>query len=164
MDACCSLTTTSFIIKPILLRTNHWNVPNFWTTCIEMNRTRKEKQNKTMTIIRAQFPGKVQGIFHADSVMALNSHPVSNYHWVFDDVTRHGAVDREMKTPHDEHKTNSDSSAVCCDFAWMPTAPWQNWMTAQRQASGAQGSLKTQRFNIFFLLFYSNIHGTCQCL
>lgn len=107
-----------------------------------------------MTINRAQFPGKVQGIFHADSVMALNSHPISNYHWVFDDVTRQSVADREMKTPHDEHKTNSDSSAVCCDFAWMPTAPWQNWMTAQRRASGAQGSLKTQRFHFFFYFLF----------
>ena len=114
-----------------------------------------KKQNKTMTINRAQFPGKVQGIFHADSVMALNSHPVSDYHWVFLTTWR-DSVWRTEKWKHHtkKHKTNSDSSAVCCDFAWMPTAPWQNWMTAQRRASGGQGSLKTQWFHFFFLVFF----------
>lgn len=49
-----------------------------------------------MKVHRAQFPGKVQGIFHVDSIMALNSFPTTGG---FDETKCGGQ--RAFKTQHE---------------------------------------------------------------
>lgn len=109
--------------QAILARTNHWNVLNTWTTCIEIKRTKtnNNKKTTTMKVHRAQFPGKVQGIFHVDSIMALNSLPTT------------GGVWRDKMWRTESFKTWNVRQTViqvlCAEFAWMPTAPWQTeWL------------------------------------
>lgn len=148
-------TTTSFITntsddKPLKCIEHmdhlHWKWPG--------------QKQRTMKIHRAQFPGKVQGIFLVDSIMVLNSLPISDYRWVRH-VTR-----QEWRTEKWKHntkrKTNSDSSAVC-GVSLPECLQLLGKLNDCTAPSGAQGSPSQPNDSTFFFSLL-NSHGTCQCL
>lgn len=102
-----------------------------------------------------KFQAMCREIFPVDSILAMCSLPISDYHWVWH-VTTEMKQTGEKKNPQNKwkhnmtHKTNSDSSAVCCVFAWMPTAPWQTeWLHSGEWCTGLPYNQRTPLFFFF---------------
>lgn len=139
------------------MKTNRWNVLNIWTTCIEKTRTTTTK--RTTKIHRAQFPGKVQGIFFVDSIMVLNSLPVSNYCWVMRREWRHWI----------EKQGNIRQTVIqvlCAVFLpeCLQLLGKLNDCTVVSSAQGSPHKPNDSTFLFwFFCIFFLNPHDTCQC-
>lgn len=130
----------------ILVRTNHWNVLNIMDH-LHWNDQDKRKNPQTMKIHRAQFPGKVQGILHVDSIMALNSLPITTG---FD---RWRDKCGGQKNEHTTRNIRQTVIQVLCAAVLPECLQLLGKLNDCTAASGAQGSLKTQWFHFFFSFF-----------
>lgn len=129
----CVLAATSLITntgQDKLLKCTEYVDHRFWNDQNKAN-INTHKKKTTMTIYRAQFPGKVQTIFHIDSIMALNSLPAGNHQRVCDETS---VADRNTWNVR-----HSDPSAVRCVCLNIYSS-LANWMTCTA-ARGAQGVL-----------------------
>lgn len=149
---CCKASNRGMDVWINILRNRYQQTfEMYWTygpPAMKWLGQKKIKKIETMQIHRAQFPGKVRGIFHVDSIMALNSLPIGDYHGVW----RGGQKNENTRNI----RQNSDSSAVCCVLPeCLQLLGKLNDCTAGEWRTGLPQNPPVD--STFFVL---NIHGT----